>query len=206
MAKTGKIIGYLRVSTSDQNTDKDKAEILRLVHDKHLGSGHVVFVEEKASGKKPWRERRIAEIMDDLIEGDNLVVSEISRLGRSMLEIMEILSIATDRKIRVYAVKGDWELANNMQSKVMAMVFSIAAEIEHDLNSQRTRAALQAKKARGERLGRPPGPGKSKLDPYRLEIEALLKNGASKTFVAKRYGTSTSNLHKWLKKRLNRRG
>ena len=104
------MIGYLRVSTIDQDLDKNKAEILRLVNDKHLGSGHVVFVEEKASGKKPWRERRIAEIMDDLVEGDNLVVSEISRLGRSMLEIMEILTIATDKKIGVYVVKGDWEL------------------------------------------------------------------------------------------------
>ena len=177
----------------------DKAEILRLVHDKHLGSGHVVFVEEKASGKKPWRERRIAEIMDDLVKGDNLVVSEISRLGRSMLEIMEILAIATDRKIGVYAVKGDWELANNMQSTIMAMVSSIATEIEHDLISQRTREALQAKKARGERLGRPPGPGKSKLDLFRTEIEALLKNGATKTFVEKRYGTSAANLYLWLK-------
>ena len=89
-----------------------------------------------------------------------------------------------------------------MKSTIMAMVFSIAAEIEHDLISQRTREALQAKKAKGERLGRPPGPRKSKLDPFRLEIEALLKNGATKTFAAKRYGTSAANLHIWLKKRL----
>ena len=190
----------MRVSTIDQDLDKNKAEILRLVHDKHLGSGHIVFVEERASGKKPWRERRIAGIMEDLVEGDNLVVSEISRLGRSMLEIMEILAIATDRKIRVYAVKGRWELADNIQSKIIAMVFSMAAEIEHDLISQRTRESLQAKKARGEKLGRPPGPRKSKLDPFRPEIEALLKNGATKIFIAKRYGTSPANLHLWLKK------
>ena len=89
-----------------------------------------------------------------------------------------------------------------MQSTIMAMVFSIAAEIEHDLISQRTREALQAKKAKGQRLGRPPGLGKSKLDPFRPEIEALQKNGATKTFIAKRYGTSASNLHLWLKKEL----
>ena len=119
----------------------------------------LIFVEEKASGKKPWRELRIAEIMDDLIEGDNLVVNEISRLGRSMLDIMEILAIAADKKIRVYSVKEQWELADNLQSKILAMVFSMAAEIRHDLISQRTREALQAKKAKGERLGRPPGSG-----------------------------------------------
>ena len=83
-------------------------------------------------------------------------------------------------------------LANNMQSTIMAMVFSTAAEIEHDLISQRTREALQAKKAKGKRLGRPPEPRKSKLDPFRLEIEALLKNGATKTFVTKRYGTNAA--------------
>ena len=84
----------------------------------------------------------------------------------------------------------------------MAMVFSNGTEIEHDLNSQRTCEALQAKKTKGESLDRPPGPGESKLDPFRPEIEALLKNGATKTFVAKRYGASAANLHLWLKKRL----
>ncbi len=79
------------------------------------------------------------------------------------------------------------------------MVFSISAEIEHDLISQRTREALQAKKAKGERLGRPPGPGKRNLAPIRLEIEALLKNGATMIFVAKRYGASPVNLYLWLK-------
>ena len=107
MASISKTVGYLRVSAIDQDLDKNNAEILRLVHDKHLGSGHVVFVEEKASGKKPWRERRIAEIMDDLVEGDNLVVSEISRLGRSMLEIMEILSIATSKKLESIQSKAN---------------------------------------------------------------------------------------------------
>ena len=200
MVSQGKTIGYLRVSTGDQDLEKNKAAILRLVNDKQLGSGHVSFVKETASGKKPWRERRIAAVMGSLDAGDHLVVSEISRLGRSMLEVMEILSIATDRKIRVYAVKGDWELTDNIQSKILAMVFSMAAEIEHDLISQRTREALRVKKARGERLGRPPGPGKSKLDPFRPEIESLLSNGATKTFVAKRYGSSVSNLHRWLKR------
>ena len=90
-------------------------------------------------------------------------------------------------------------LAINMQSTIMAMMYSTAAEIEHDLISQLTREALQDKKAKGERLGRPPGPGKSKLDPFQPEIEALQKNGTTKTFVAKRYGTSAANLHLWLK-------
>ncbi len=128
------------------------------------------------------------------------IVSELSRLGRSMLECMEILSIATDNKINVYAIKGNWQLDNSIQSKIIAMAFSMAAEIEHDLISQRTKKALRVRKAAGMKLGRPPGPGKSKLDDFKPEIEALLANGSTQKFIAKRYKTTEANLHNWMKK------
>ena len=99
----------------------------------------------------------------------------------------------------MYAVKGGWELNGAIQSKVMAMAFSIAAEIERDLISKRTIEALRARKAAGVTLGRPKGPGKSKLDEYREEIVALLKNGSTKSYVAKKYGTTLPNLYNWLK-------
>jgi len=97
-------------------------------------------------------------------------------------------------------VKGGWELNGTIQSKVMAMAFSIASEIERDLISKRTKEALKALKAQGIKLGRPKGAGKSKLDQYREEIIALLKNGSTKRYVAKKYGTSPPNLHNWLRK------
>jgi DNA invertase Pin-like site-specific DNA recombinase len=118
-----------------------------------------------------------------------------------MLECMEILSIATQKGINVYAVKGDWRLNNSIQSKIVAMAFSMAAEIERDLISKRTREALLVKKQNGMRLGRPKGVGKSKLDTYRVEIEALLKNGSTQKFIAKRYQTTEANLHHFLKQR-----
>jgi DNA invertase Pin-like site-specific DNA recombinase len=160
----------------------------------------VVFFEEKVSGKISWKERKIKNIIDDLGEGDRLIVPELSRLGRSMLEIMEMLSIAKEKGIFIYAVKGGWELNGSIQSKVMAMAFSIAAEIERDLISKRTKEALKARKAQGIKLGRPKGPGKSKLDQYREEIIALLKNGSTKAYVAKKYKTTPPNLYNWLKK------
>jgi len=88
-----------------------------------------------------------------------------------------------------------------IQSKIIAIAFSMAAEIERDLISQRTKEALRFKKSQGMVLGRPPGPGKSKLDPYRPEIEGLLANGSTQKFVAGRYRTTEANLHNWLKKR-----
>jgi DNA invertase Pin-like site-specific DNA recombinase len=152
------------------------------------------------SGKVPWRQRRIADLLETLQAKDNIVVSELSRLGRSMLECMEILSIALQRGIHVYAVKGHWHLDQSIQSKIIAMAFSMAAEIERDLISQRTTEALRFRKAKGLPLGRPRGPGKSKLDPYRPEIEGLLVNGSTQRFIARRYKTTEANLHNWLKK------
>ena len=193
-----KTMAYLRVSTVEQDLKKNRHEILELANAR--GFGPVEFVEEKVSGIKNWKERKVKKIIDELGEGDHLIVPELSRLGRSMLEIMEMLSIAKDKGINIYAVKGSWELNSSIQSKVVAMAFSIAAEIERDLISKRTKEALKARKAQGIKLGRPKGPGKSKLDKYREEIVALLKNGSTKTHVAKKYETTLPNLYNWLKK------
>lgn len=192
-------IAYLRVSTLDQDIDKNKSDILIFAN--RLCLGHVQFVEEKVSGKISWRKRKVATILESCQEGDNIIVSEISRLGRSMLECMEILSIASSKGIKVYAVKGNWQLDGSLSSKIMAMAFALASEIEHDLISERTKEALRVKKQQGLLLGRPRGVGKSKLDPYRLEIEALLKNGSTQAFIAKRYSTTETNLHHWMTKR-----
>ena len=116
---------------------------------------------------------------------------------------MEILSIATEKKINIYSVKGNWNLDNSIQSKIIAMAFSMASEIERDLISSRTKEALRVKKMNGMKLGRPVGSGSSKLDKFRPEIEALLLNGATKRFVARRYEVSEQNLFHWLRQSKN---
>ena len=152
------------------------------------------------SGSISWKERKIKSIIDELKKGDNLIAPELSRFGRSMLDIMEILKIAKDKEINVFAVKGSWTLNGTIESKIVGMVFAMAAEIEKDLISARTKEALRARKAAGVKLGRPKGPGKSRLDQYRPEIEALLKNGSSQAYISKRYKTTPANLYNWIKK------
>ena len=149
----------------------------------------------------PWKKRKIADVFATCNPCDIILVSELSRLGRSMLECMEIRSVALERDIRIYAVKGNWQLDQTIQSKIIAMAFAMAAEIERDLISQRTTEALRARKAAGKSPARPKGPGKSKLDPFQPEIKALLANGSTQKFIANRYGTTQANLHNWMKKR-----
>ncbi|MGW8179715.1 MAG: recombinase family protein [bacterium] len=191
-------VGYLRVSTQDQDLEKNKADILALANEKKLVP--VEWVEEKVSDNKDWRKRKLGEVMESLQAGDTIIVSELSRLGRSILQILEIMKLAREKDIAVYSVKGGWSLNGSMESKIVLYMLAMVSEIERDLISQRTKEGLKARKAAGVKLGRPKGPGKSKLDPYREEIIALLKNGSTQSYVAKRYGTTAPNLNNWLRK------
>lgn len=195
MART---IGYVRVSPEDQDLAQNRADILSLANFKNLGQ--VEWVEEKVSDTKDWRQQKLGKAFETLQAGDSIIVSGLSRLARSTLQILEIMEQARKRDIAVHAVKGGWTLNGNMESKIVLNMLAMMAEIERDLISERTKEGLRAAKAKGRQLGRPKGPGKSKLDQHRKEIVALLKDGSTKSFVAKRYGTTTANLHNWLKK------
>ncbi len=191
-------IAYLRVSTNDQDLEKNKFDILKLANEK--GLGQVQWVEEHVSGRINWRSRKLGAVIENAKAGDTLIVSELSRLGRSMLECMEILSLAVQKQLNICAIKGNWQLDNSIQSKVVAMAFAIASEIERDLISQRTKEALAARRRAGKPLGRPRGIGKSKLDAHVPEIKALLANGSTQVFIAKRYGTTTANLSRYIER------
>lgn len=193
-----KVIGYLRVSTEDQDTEKNKADVLLWANSKGLGP--VQFIEEKVSGCKDWRKRKLADVVESLGEGDWLIIPEFSRLARSTLQILEILAELKRRGTNCYVIKGAQLVNGSIESKVFYTLMSLFSEIERDLISARTKEGLRARVAAGVVLGRPKGPGKSKLDQYRPEIEALLRNGATLSFVAKRYKTIPSNLVNWLKK------
>ena len=194
----GRTIGYLRVSTTEQDLAKNRADIMKLANEKRLGQ--VEWVEEKISGVKDWKKRKLGEVFGSLKKGDAVIVSELSRLGRSTLQILEIMKEARENKIAVYAVKGAWSLNGSMESKIVLTMLAMISEIERDLISERTKEGLRARKEAGVKLGRPKGvPGKSKLDQYKDEIIALLNNGSTKTFIAKKYKTSLPNLYNWIK-------
>jgi DNA invertase Pin-like site-specific DNA recombinase len=190
---------YLRMSTPKQNLEKNKSEILMFAHSKKFGS--VEFVEEYCSGKVDWRQRKIGQILETAQPGDRVIFSEFSRMARSMLQCLEIMSVAMQKQVCLYTIKGGWELDNSLQSKVLAFAFSLCSEVERDLISARTVEALRVKKEQGVVLGRPKGKvGKSKLDQYRPEIEGLLSNGATQTFISRRYDSTPANLCLWMKK------
>lgn len=191
-------IGYLRVSTIDQDLEKNKSDILKLANEKLLVP--VEWVEEKVSGTKDWRKRKLGEIMATLQAGDTIIVSELSRLGRSTLQILEVMQEAKKKGIAVHAIKNGWSLNGTMESKIVLQVFAMVSEIERDLISARTKEGLKARKEAGVKLGRPKGPGKSKLDIHREDIIEDIQRGVTKTRIAKRYGTTPENLQNWIRK------
>lgn len=191
--------GYIRVSTNKQDQQNQEYEILQFVNSHSLVP--VKWITETVSGTISWRERQLAGLVEKITSKDVLIVSELSRLGRSMLEIMEILSILLRKDCKVYAVKGGYELGNNIQSKVLAFAFSLASEIERELISSRTKESLARLKQEGVKLGRPKGPGKSKLDQHLEQIKEFRAKKVSIASIAKILGVSSGLMWKYIKKK-----
>lgn len=189
---------YLRVSTFEQNTDKNKLDILKFANDKKLGN--VEFVEEQISGRSNFKDRKLGKLLNIMKKSDILIVPELSRLARSVSQILEVIDITKQKEIKLYAIKENF--SNDEQSitaTVTSTIFALVAQIERDLISLRTKEALQAKKATGTKLGRPKGRGKSKLDKDREEILKLIRLKVPKTIIAKQYSTTVANLSRYLK-------
>ncbi|MCK4346696.1 MAG: recombinase family protein [Bacteroidales bacterium] len=194
-----KVIGYIRVSTVDQDTAKNEAAILKFANSKDFGK--VEFVSENVSGMKSWKNRKLYDVVQRLNPDDILIVPELSRLGRSLVNVLEVLNELTKRNVKVYSVKESFQLnGDDMQSKVMRTMLGLFAEIERDLISARTKEGLAAARAKGRMLGRPKGIGKSRLDEHREEIIALLKNGSQRQFIARRYKVNPATVTHWLKR------
>ena len=149
------IYGYIRVSTDKQTTENQRFEILKFTDEKNLKVDR--WIEETVSSTRKLSERKLGRLLSDMQKGDILLVSELSRLGRSLMEVMSILHSLMEKNVKVFTTKERYELGNNINSKVLAFAFSLSAEIERSMISSRTKEALARKKSEGMRLGRPKG-------------------------------------------------
>jgi DNA invertase Pin-like site-specific DNA recombinase len=182
MAKT---VAYLRVSTNTRDLEAQKLEILEYAR-KHELQIHE-FIEITISSHKSSKQRRIDELLEKLNGStDTLVVTELSRLGRSTTEVITLINALIDRNVRVIVIKQGLDITkHNLQSKVMITLLSLFSELERDLVSLRTKEALAAKKAQGIKLGKPKGSiQKSKFDEHIDKIKELLGYGLSARKIA----------------------
>lgn len=176
---------YLRVSTNKQDTDNQKYGVVSFCKKNNITVSE--WIEEIMTGTKDARDRKIWPTIQSLSKNDLLIVTEVSRIGRNLYHIMEVLKYCMDRGIIIKTVKEGYTLGDDIQSKVMAFAFGIAAEIERNLISQRTKEGLQRRKSEGVILGRPKGKKSSqyKLDENKNEIANLLSSNISYSAIAR---------------------
>lgn len=149
------VIAYLRVSTGKQHLKNQKGEISRYASSHNLSVNQ--WIAETVSGKTNQKFRKLGEVMKSLKQGDTLIVTEISRLSRSLHEIMAIMKDCIDSGIIIHSTKDGYIFDDSLNSKVLSFAFGLSAEIEHKLISQRTREALAIRKAEGKHIGRSHG-------------------------------------------------
>jgi DNA invertase Pin-like site-specific DNA recombinase len=149
------IYGYIRVSTDKQTTENQRFEILKYADKKKLNIDR--WMEETVSSTRKLSQRKLGALLTEMKKDDVLLVSELSRLGRSLMEVMSILHTLMEKNVKVLTTKERYELGNNINSKVLAFAFSLSAEIERSMISSRTKEALARKKSEGKKLGRPKG-------------------------------------------------
>ena len=194
------IYGYTRVSTELQNTANQKHEIQTFAENNKITINK--WVNEVISSRKSLKERQLGKLLKHLKKGDILIASELSRLGRNLLEVMGILQSCLEKDCQIWTLKENYKLGADIQSKVLAFAFSLAAEIERQLISQRTKESLKRIKDEGKHLGRPFGFNYQKLDAKKDKIKELLNKQVSKAEIARLLNCSWLTLHRYIKENL----
>lgn len=196
-----KIYGYIRVSSDKQTVENQRFELNNFCKREKLKIDG--WIEETISGTKSYSKRELGKLLKRVRKDDLIICAELSRLGRNLFMIMEILNICMTKECRVWTIKDNYRLGDDIQSKVLAFAFGLSAEIERNLISQRTKEALARKKAEGVVLGRPRGkktsPEKYKLHARRTLIEELLRRNVSKRQIAKICKVDRNTLARYIK-------
>lgn len=194
------IYAYIRVSTEKQTIENQRFEINNYCQMRNITLDS--YIEEIMSGTIAIHQRKLGVLLQKLQKGDILIISELSRLGRSLLQVMGILNTCIQKEIIIYSIKENFELSDNINSKVLAFAFSLSAEIERQLISQRTKEGLARRKAEGVILGRPKGrQSRIECHPCYEAREKILQwnaKGYSHSYIAKRLGIHRDTLRRWL--------
>lgn len=197
------VIAYLRVSTEKQFIENQREEILRFARKNDIMIDK--WYKETVSGAVSTKERKLAKLLRQMKPGDSLIVTEISRLSRTLLDIMNILNLCIRKEVVLYSTKEGYIFQDNINSKVLGFAFGLVAEIERNLISIRTKEALARRKQEGKPLGRRKGSiTKSKiLHANKLLIVKHLEDGMSQQFMAQQLGVSRSTVSRYIKSELN---
>ena len=209
------VYAYLRVSTDQQDVGNQKHGILEYANQKRITG--IRFIKDSVSSKKNWQERKIGDLLNEqMLSGDILLISEISRMARSTLQVLEIHKRAAEKEVTVHIAKQNMAFDNSINSTIAAVIFGLAAEIEREFVSMRTKESLANKKKQikekgyfitneGKKctaLGRPKGKAKHvKLDKQETLIRDYLRKGISKRAIAKLVECSPSTLYDWFKRK-----
>lgn len=193
------IVAYLRVSTGHQVLDNQSNEISKYADAK----GIIIdkWVTEVVSGKRKGSERKLGAAIKKMKEGDMLIVTEISRLSRTLMDIMSIMGTLLQKGVNLYSIKDGYSFDNSINSKVLIFAFGLVAEIERNLISLRTKEALELRKLQGVKLGRP----KNTLRKMNILIDNIssivkaLERGEAKAKICRRYRISFSTFTRFEK-------
>jgi len=195
------VYGYIRVSTDQQSVSNQRYEIERFCKSNKIRIDK--WIEETASGTKSPEKRRLGIILKDIKQNDHIICSELSRLGRSLLMIMSILSHCLSVGAKIWTIKDGYRLGDDIQSKVLAFAFGLSAEIERNLIAQRTKEALARCKSEGKILGRRPGKAtKVRLTGHENEIRQMLDNGMNKAEIGRKFGVHRQTVRYFLQERM----
>ena len=197
-----KTIAYLRISGDKQDLKNQKFEIMEYAQKNNMNISE--FIEIEISSRQDKKKRRIDELVGKLDSGDTVITTELSRIGRSTGEVIGIVNELIAKKVRLIAIKQGMVIngKHDLQTKVLVTLFSLLAEMERDILSQRTIQALRAKRAQGIILGRPKGSlGVSKLDGKQEQVQELLKHKVAKSAIARMLGVSRTTLLDYIRSR-----
>ena len=194
------IYGYIRVSSDKQTVENQRFEINNFCEKNEMQIDG--WIEETISGTKSYNKRQLGILLKRITKDDLIICAELSRLGRNLFMIMEILNICMTKECKVWTIKDNYRLGEDIQSKVLAFAFGLSAEIERNLISQRTKEALARKRAEGVILGRPIGKKtdetKYKLYKKKNLIIELLNAGISQRTIAKICKVDRNTLHRFI--------